>query len=139
MGGRNFYLVTDLTAIIVRRGSGSGTIAADSTSVTVNTALSPALIGAIGDYLVFASLEVHTIQVFQGTGIGAELTSLSNLQVRIMRAPRTINASTLTSDVTVSPEPDTGHSHTLPNATFQMTNVGATAQTLTFYWMIVRA
>ena len=137
-GERHFGVISDLTAVIVRRGSGEVTIGANATSGTLSITLSPALIGAVADYLVYATLEDEGLGISSTWSIGchAKVVTLSSLRIRLTRNRFLIPAN-LTS--TSSDSPADPHSHTWPVSQQQLSNTGDGAIIHTVFWVILKA
>ena len=132
-GERHFGVISDLIGFpIVRADVAQITIPANTVAAILDVALSPALPGAITDYLPFASPNIGVFTASQ-----AELTTLSNLRLRAHRIPG-------------------NHSHTIADSSLPVDLVAGTApigdvntvqdydliivQTIvSVSWMIVRA
>ena len=139
-GERHFGVISDLTGFkIVRAGSEPVTILLGAKSQTDNFTLSPALPGAIGDYLAFASagpVGATFLTAF------ASLTTLSNLQVIATREYTDDSGGDFNSEVAFD-DPINGHQHNNlaghVAAAHALTTAGTAAQTTNVRWMIVLA
>ena len=132
-GERHFGVISDLIGFpIVRADVAQITIPANTVAAILDVALSPALPGAITDYLPFASPNIGVFTASQ-----AELTTLSNLRLRAHRIPgvhsHTIAALSLPFDAPSNSSPD------VDVTTVQDYDLLIAATTVSVSWMIVRA